>query len=172
MWTDKCGTYGVASAKWYWGRMAALLIRLCYQLHEAFLWILVFVDDFMLLLDETGSEDMVFLFLMFLMIVGCPISWQKNYLSPNNIWLGYAVDVRSGMPSLPSKKLLLVIPTLEHYVSGGCRSPKEAESDLGRLQWVAKAYPKLTPFLQPMYSWAAAIETSSKPGKWSGFLQQ
>ena len=42
------------------GRMAALLIRLCYQLHEAFLWILVFVDDFMLLLDETGSEDMVF----------------------------------------------------------------------------------------------------------------
>ena len=85
MCVNKCGTYGVASAQWYWGRMAALLIRLCYQLHEAFLWILVFVDDFMLLLEESGSEDMGFLFLVFLMILGCPISWQKNYLSPDNI---------------------------------------------------------------------------------------
>ena len=54
-----CDTYGAASARRYWGRLAALLIRLGYQLHKAFFWIMVLVDEFRVLLDETGSEDMV-----------------------------------------------------------------------------------------------------------------
>ena len=29
-WANKVGTYGMASAQLYWGRMAAVLLRLCY----------------------------------------------------------------------------------------------------------------------------------------------
>ena len=31
-WVNKVGTYGMASAQLYWGRMAALLLRLTYMI--------------------------------------------------------------------------------------------------------------------------------------------
>ena len=46
-WVNMVGTYGVASAQFYWSRVAAMLTRLTYHISEQFLWIMV---DFMLLL--------------------------------------------------------------------------------------------------------------------------
>ena len=45
-WINKVGTYGMASAQPYWGRMAALLLRLCYMIFPQVDWGFVFVDDF------------------------------------------------------------------------------------------------------------------------------
>ena len=45
-WVNKVGTYGVASAQLYWGRMAALLLRILYALFPEVDWGFVFVDDF------------------------------------------------------------------------------------------------------------------------------
>eukprot|EP00439_Symbiodinium_sp_Y106_P020873 s9650_g2.t1 len=39
-WVNKVGTYGVASAQLYWGRLAAILMRLSYHISEIFLWVL------------------------------------------------------------------------------------------------------------------------------------
>ena len=44
-WVNKVGTYGVASAQLYWGRMAALLLRTLYALFPEVDWGFVFVDD-------------------------------------------------------------------------------------------------------------------------------
>ena len=44
-WVNKVGTYGVASAQLYWGRMAALLLRILYYLFPQIDWGFVFVDD-------------------------------------------------------------------------------------------------------------------------------
>ena len=43
-WVNKCGTYGVASAQYYWGRMAALTIRLLYYLMPDILWAFLRAD--------------------------------------------------------------------------------------------------------------------------------
>ena len=51
-WINKCGIYGIASAQWYWGRMAALLLRLTHAILESPLWHFVYVDDFIFLLDS------------------------------------------------------------------------------------------------------------------------
>ena len=40
------GTYSMASAQLYWGRMAALLLRILYYLFPQIDWGFVFVDDF------------------------------------------------------------------------------------------------------------------------------
>ncbi len=45
-WVNKVGTYGVASAQLYWGRLAALLLRLLYWAFPEVDWGFVFVDDF------------------------------------------------------------------------------------------------------------------------------
>ena len=65
-WVSMVGTYGVASAQFYWSRVAALLTQLAYHMSEESLWVMVFVDDFMLLLRA--------IFLLFLSLVGCPLS--------------------------------------------------------------------------------------------------
>ena len=55
-WCNHVGTYGVASAQFYWGRLAGLLHRLGYQLQNTpttaaydpirdFFWSLLYVDD-------------------------------------------------------------------------------------------------------------------------------
>ena len=43
---NKVGTYGMASAQLYYGRMAAILLRLCYLIFPRIDWGFVFVDDF------------------------------------------------------------------------------------------------------------------------------
>ena len=45
-WVNKVGTYGMASAQSYWGRLAALLLRALYALFPQVDWNFVFVDDF------------------------------------------------------------------------------------------------------------------------------
>ena len=48
----KVGTYGMASAQLYWGRMAALLLRIIYAVFPEIDWGFVFVDDFAWLLVD------------------------------------------------------------------------------------------------------------------------
>ena len=38
-WVNKVGTYGMASAQLYWGRMAALLLRILYYLFPQIDWL-------------------------------------------------------------------------------------------------------------------------------------
>ena len=169
-WVNCVGTYGVASAQWYWGRLASLLSRLVYHLSEEFLWVLVFVDDYMLLLEEDNPWKCIVQFLLFMDIVGCPISWQKNVLGAFNTWLGYLVDINRAIPSIPSSKLEMVLPLMENMAAGNCLTAKQVESALGRLQWMAKAFPCITPFLQPMYSWFMRVTRAAEPSWLLRFL--
>jgi hypothetical protein len=79
-WINKVGTYGMASAQLYWGRMAAILLRLCYLIFPHIDWGFVFVDDFCWLLrTSTATQDTAQL-LLFLAALGCPLSWHKTVL--------------------------------------------------------------------------------------------
>ena len=54
-WVNKVGTYGMASAQSYWGRLAALLLRVLYALFPQVDWNFVFVE-FIVALKRGGSE--------------------------------------------------------------------------------------------------------------------
>ena len=56
-WVNKVGTYGVASAQLYWGRLAALLLRLLYFAFPEVDWGFVFVDDFCWILRSTNCHS-------------------------------------------------------------------------------------------------------------------
>ena len=58
--------------------MAALIIRLTYELSVDFLWVMVYVDDFMLIIPEDTEEDLIVVFLLVLLMIGCPVSWKKK----------------------------------------------------------------------------------------------
>ncbi|CAE7724424.1 MKK3 [Symbiodinium sp. CCMP2592] len=121
-WVNKVGTYGV------------------------FLWLLVFVDDFMAIMKESLGELGV------------------------NRWLGYMVNISEGSVSLPEEKLAILRPALLKLESGELHTKKEVTSLLGKLQWVAKAYPQVSSHLQPLYAWEQKLERKCRPGDLVRFL--
>ena len=172
LWVNMVGTYGVASAQYYWGRMASLITRLLYNLSEHLLWILVFVDDYIVLTREGKGAMMSTVFLLFMGVIGCPISWHKNALSADNLWVGYAVDINANTAWLPDSKKEDFGIILDEIMKGNTMTVKNVDSALGKFQWACKAFPWATPFLTPMYAWAKAIQsrTSAKPGKLVRYL--
>ena len=162
-WINKVGTYGVASAQLYWGRMAALLLRLCYMIFPQVDWGFVFVDDFCWLLrTDTASRDMA-QSLLLLAALGCPLRWHKTVLSEVNTWLCFQVNPCGPVVDFPMYKKTTLGSLLNQIISGNSFTAKEIERALGRLNWATAAWPLSRPFLQPFWAWKAATTSSGRP---------
>ena len=132
--------------------------------------VLVFVDDFVALMPAQQGDLGAATLMLFLTLVGCPISWHKNVLGKKNRWLGYMVDISNGSVWLPDDKLATLLPALKKLEAGDLHVRKEITSVLGKLQWVAKAYPQVSPHLQPLYAWEKKLERKCRPGDLVRFL--
>ncbi|CAE7604154.1 MKK3 [Symbiodinium sp. CCMP2592] len=137
---------------------------------QVFLWLLVFVDDFMAVMKESLGEIGAATLMLFLTLLGCPISWHKNALGKVNRWLGYMVNISEGSVWLPEEKLAMLRPALLKLEAGELHTRKEVTSLLGKLQWVAKAYPQVSSHLQPLYAWEQKLERKCRPGDLVRFL--
>ncbi|CAE7365451.1 AHNAK, partial [Symbiodinium sp. CCMP2592] len=137
---------------------------------QVFLWLLVFVDDFMAVMKESLGEIGAATLMLFLTLLGCPISWHKNALGKVNRWLGYMVNISEGSVWLPEEKLAILRPALLKLEAGELHTRKEVTSLLGKLQWVAKAYPQVSSHLQPLYAWEQKLERKCRPGDLVRFL--
>ena len=162
-WVNTVGTYGMASAQLYWGRMAALLLRLCYATFPQVDWGFVFVDDFCWLLRTTTAPESAGLLLSFLLALGCPLSWKKTALSEINTWLGFQVNPRGPIIDFEADKRSTLGALLEKLRDGHTFSSKDIEKALGRLNWASAAWPLSRPFLQPFWAWKAATTTMGRP---------
>ena len=72
-WVNTVGTYGMASAQLYWGRLAAILLRLAYAVFPEVDWGFVFVDDFAWLLRKSCSPLLATSLCLLLLALGTPL---------------------------------------------------------------------------------------------------
>ena len=161
-WVNKVGTYGVASAQLYWGRMAALLLRLLYYSFPEVDWGFVFVDDFCWLLRSTNCNSLTPALLAFLVALGVPLSWKKTVLSEINTWLGFVINPSGPFVQMARDKHVIVLSLLQDLASGKVFSTEKA---LGRIQWATATCPLAKPFLQPFWQWKSACKNAGQPGK-------
>ena len=118
------GTYGVASAQLYWGRMAALLLRLLYYIFPQVDWGFVFVDDFCWLLRlPTGTAFTAALLGTLL----APLSWKKTHLAEINTWLGFVIHPSIPRAQMAAPKHVKVAAVLEDLINGVAMSAKAIE---------------------------------------------
>ena len=164
-WVNTVGTYGMASAQLYWGRMAAILLRIAYAVFPEVDWGFVFVDDFAWLLRESSSSLLATSLCLLLLALGTPLSWKKTLLAEVNTWLGFVIDPKGPCVQMARDKHLLVMGILEELKSGKVMSASQIASALGRLQWATTACPLTKPFLQPFWAWKKACLTAGRPGK-------
>ena len=156
VWLNTCGTYGVASAQIYWGRMAALLLRLIYYTFET-TWAFVYVDDYIFLLDTETAPAYAMAIIAFLDSIGCPISWKKTCMAPLNHWLGYQINTTINSAILTPDKQTIMINLLDSIIQGRQHTCDEVESHTGRLNWATQICHPMRPFLQPLYAWMMAL---------------
>ncbi|CAE7439728.1 MKK3, partial [Symbiodinium microadriaticum] len=164
-WVNTVGTYGMASAQLYWGRMAAILLRLAYAVFPEVDWGFVFVDDFAWLLRKSSSSLLATSLCLLLLALGTPLSWKKTLLAEVKTWLGFVIDPKGPCVQTARDKHLLVMGILEELKNGKVMSAPQIASALGRLQWATTACPLTKPFLQPFWAWKKACLTAGRPGK-------
>ena len=169
-WVNTVGTYGMASAQLYWGRLAAILLRLAYAVFPEVDWGFVFVDDFAWLLRKSCSPLLATSLCLLLLALGTPLSWKKTLLAEVNTWLGFVIDPKGPCVQMARDKHLLVMGILEDLSNGKVMSASQIASALGRLQWATTACPLTKPFLQPLWAWKKACLTAGRPGKLSRAL--
>ena len=140
-WVNKVGTYGMASAQSYWGRLAALLLSVLYALFPQVDWNFVFVDNFLWLLRSEVAVNVAVALLATLLALGTPLSWKKTHLVEVNTWLGFVVHPNIPQVLMAANKHILVMEVLQTMVEGQAMYSKDIKKALGRIQWATAACP-------------------------------
>ena len=164
-WINKVGTYGIASAQLYWGRLAALFLRILGHLFPAIDWQFVYVDDFAWLIRSSFHKPLTCAILVTLLALGCPLSWKKTICGSANIWLGFHMDLSTPALLMARSKHIIVIGSLRKLMAGEAFTCDEIASVLGRLQWATGCCPQTKAFLQPLWAWKSLVITSGRPSK-------
>ena len=153
------GTFGVASAAYWWQRLAACWVRLGHLVAGSDLGVLhlLFADDGWL----TSCGDFfwrgLLFWLFFMDICEIPISWKKVRGGTCVHWIGYQIDVKDFKKGISKKKVQWITDWVEkHSVSGGVLG-RDLKSALGRFSFVAGALHHVRPFLGPLFAWSAVL---------------
>ena len=155
----------MASAQSYWGRLAALLLRVLYALFPQVDWNFVFVDDFLWLLRSEGAVNLAVALLATLLALGTPLSWKKTHLAEVNTWLGFVVHPNIPQVLMAANKHILVMEVLQIMVEGQAMHSKDIEKALGRIhcyvRWRSRCFSHCGPGRWPPPRWG-------NPLRWSG----
>ena len=101
IWINLVGTYGLASAQYYWGRMAGLILRLLYNIAPVWdtwdpkfwRWLIVYVDDLPAFIHLAVFWEEATVILIFLEIIGAPINYKKVHVGLRNVFVGFHIDL-------------------------------------------------------------------------------
>ena len=147
-WVNKVGPYGMAGAQLYWGRTAALILRILYDLFPEVDWGFVFVDDFCWLFEASTAEHMATAILSTVLALGVPLSWKKT-LAEINTWLAFVIHPNTLQVQMAAPRHVLVLEILDQLVQDQAFSAKAIERARGRIQWATAVCPLTRSLLQP-----------------------
>ena len=157
------GTFGVASAAYYWQRVAAGMIRVIHRLSgkELGVYHLLFADDGWL--TSVGwqywRKPLFWLFVMELLEF--PVSWKKVRGGVEVQWIGYQINVGNFTRGISDKKVAWVKEWIQRKKQDGGATGREMRSSLGRLSFVAGALHHVRPLLGPIFAWASMLSSGT-----------
>ena len=150
----------MASASYWWGRIAGSGLRLVHELlgPELPVELLIFADDLEALgPDLRGRRGVVIMAYLILAALGFPFKWSKQRGGLRVEWVGLFADYTSMKLGLSPKRAAWMAGWTLGVAKTGKIFSKEMEQGLGRLGFAANALTWERPFSGPLYSWSAAI---------------
>ena len=164
-WLNKCGTFGVASAGYWWGRAGAAVVRLTHYLLglENMIWAILFSDDEWLTGRTARFEVGLMLHMFVLAVIDAPLAWHKVGGGVQSEWVGYFLDVGRFEIGISESRAAWAARWLEDKAREKAVRLGEMREGLGRLQFIAGPLEHLRPFLGPLYAWSCAGPRYAKP---------
>ena len=159
------GTFGVASAGYWWGRAAGAIVRLTHYIlgHEDAIWALIYSDDGNIMAGDEWRERSLLLHLFVLVVLGVPLAWHKVRGGVEEEWIGYWLDLGKFELGVSAKRAACAIQRLEEKAREGRVQLGELLQGIGRLGFITSAVEHLRPFLGPLYAWASAGPRYARP---------
>ena len=154
---NTCGTYGIASAAYWWGRLGAASLRtLIYILgNELPAWILLFADDWDFTAEGPRYVHTLLTGLWSLVIFKIPVKWKKCRGGLAYAWVGYEKSLREYALGISSRRAAWLEAWFSRVLDDKQVLVREMREALGRMSFVYGALEWDRPFLAPLFSFAA-----------------
>ncbi|CAE7264418.1 Abcg1 [Symbiodinium natans] len=155
----KRGAFGIASAAYWWQRLAATLIR-CFHLLAGLIWAvyhLLYADDGWLVAQgsDFGFRCLFWMFLFDLFEV--PLSWRKVRGGVRLQWIGYELSLDAFQVGISERKRQWILNWVDTVLMRGGITGRDLRSALGRLVFVAGALRHVRPFLGTLFAWSSVL---------------
>lgn len=128
------GTFGIASAAYWWQRLAACLVRAVHRMSGVELGVLhlLFADDGWLTAmgEHFGRRLLYWLFCLSLLEV--PLSWRKTRGGTQIQWIGYQINIKDMLVGIAEKKVKWMLQWHEKHTASGGIVGRGLRSALGR----------------------------------------
>ena len=143
--------FGGRFSAYWWSRLGAFLLRLLHRFlaapHKAWLY----VDDLMLWTLRSHLEEVSWYTVVFLMLLGTPISWNKAQIGQHITWIGWHFNLDHYSVHLMDNKVDRLRSLLQSMISADSVSRKQLEQLLGVLIWFTAIAKHLRPHLAVLY---------------------
>ena len=169
IWINMVGTYGVASAQFYWGRMAGLILRILYNLGPEIFditcwkWLFIYVDDLLAFFHLAVLWEEATVLLVFLEVIGAPINYKKVFLGLYNIFVGFYINTKLHHYALTQVKMVMLLDISKKIDSAETIAVEVIRSYTHKSAWAVQVSEPLRPFLQPLFHFIQA--TADMPPK-------
>ena len=156
---NRVGTFGIASASFWWGRLCAGVGRMAQNLLGLrFKWffMLMFADDSRQ--QAWGAEKYLALVMSLFLwsMAGTPFSWKKCKGGLKGDWLGYWLDYEKFEIGVSEKRCAWLLKWAKKILADKLVLISSMAEGLGRLCFVSGVVEYYRPFLAPMFAWTAS----------------
>jgi hypothetical protein len=159
IWLNKVGSFGIASAAYWWSRLGGALLRLIhyllgptYQLES-----LLFADDLELIGVGQAGRASIAIAVLVLFVFGVPMKFKKFRGGYTVAWIGYEVCYRSYSLGLSAERSVWIGAWIQKAQADSRIKTLDMAAFLGRLNFAAGVLAGIRPFMGPMYAWLAAV---------------
>ena len=150
------GTFGVASAGYWWSRISGGGIRLMHHVTgRRFLELLLYADDLEAIAGDRAGRRGIVISYAALAALGFPFKWAKTCGGFVVEWVGFETAYSSFKLGLSRRRAEWLTRWCMEVSASGRTTWSDFSCALGRLGFGANALSWERPFLGPMYSWSA-----------------
>lgn len=163
IYINRVGTFGLACASYWWGRIAGAGIRLTHELLGPAMPVelLLFADDLEALGASAGGRRGITLAFLYMSVLGFPFKWAKQRGGLRVEWIGLFTDYTVYKLGLSPKRARWMRDWALELAQSGVTTSRNFEQGLGRLGFASLALTWERPFLGPMYNWSAAVRNKT-----------
>ncbi|CAE7206607.1 unnamed protein product [Symbiodinium sp. CCMP2592] len=159
VWLNRTGTFGIASAAYWFARLIGLVGRLSLRVMlQAFVFMLIYADDLHLLSGGSDRWLNLWMSLALLCMQGTPFSEKKWRGGLQLDWVGYWIDYGRFKLGISEKRCQWIIRSIEGMEGDSWLVDVRRFHELhGRLGFMSQILIWIRPFLAPGYAWLAVV---------------